>query len=80
MLIGPNGERIDMDDTPGFTTDAEIEHVLESAGQWQLGVTSAAANETGEYLMTLVGLTPGGETSAPATPPGPARIGKGTPR
>lgn len=57
ILIGPNGERYEIDDSAGWGTNSELEHVLESAGEWQIAVTSAAARETGRYQMSVVGLT-----------------------
>ena len=37
IIVGPNGERQEIDDTKGFNTNCLIEHVLESSGEWSLG-------------------------------------------
>lgn len=76
LLIGPNGERVELDDSPNFATNTQIEHVLESSGGWQVAITSVNAGETGAYEFILASLTPqGGSNGGPLD--GKSGINKG---
>jgi len=58
ILVAPSGAQEDNDDTGG-ATNSRIETVLAESGEYRLGVTSFAANETGAYDLSVGGLDDG---------------------